>query len=132
MESADVWPCCSRKAPDTSAPVGSQVCCSVRTETCTVSGGETSGSVGHVPDLQKDIKKEEPEYEEYVCETTTGSVGHITPVCQHTHVKKEEAEEEDYLCDGTSNSVENIVQLNGGFHVKEEESEDEDYLHTMG
>lgn len=34
-------------------------------------------------------------------ETTTGFVGHITPVCQHTHVKKEEPEEEDYLCKNT-------------------------------
>ncbi|KAF4071191.1 hypothetical protein AMELA_G00283280 [Ameiurus melas] len=130
MESAEVQTCCSRKPPHTSAPVGSQVCDNVRTETCTVYGGETSA--GQVTDLQMEIKMEEPEYEEYVCETTTGFVGHITPVCQNTHVKKEEPEEKDYLCDWTSNSV---SQPNGGFqlkHVKEEESENEDYPHTMG
>lgn len=42
----------------------------MRTETCAASGGETSGPVGHVMDLQKDIKKEEPEYEEYICKST--------------------------------------------------------------
>ncbi|KAG7316251.1 hypothetical protein KOW79_019792 [Hemibagrus wyckioides] len=90
-------------------------------ETCTISGGETSDSMGHVTDLQEVIKKEDSS----VCRE-----GRIT---QETHVKKEEPEEEDYLCDGTSNFTESIVQLNGGFHgklVKEEETEDEDYPHA--
>ncbi|KAB5540162.1 hypothetical protein PHYPO_G00098630 [Pangasianodon hypophthalmus] len=128
MESAsEVQPCSSRKHPQT--PAGSQLYGDVQTETCTASGGGTSGNEGQItPAGHEHVKKEEPEGE-----ATSGSVGHIAPVDQQKHVKKEEPE--DNICGGTSNSLQNLDQQNGRFqmkHVKEEESEDEDYLCTPG
>ncbi|KAB5540164.1 hypothetical protein PHYPO_G00098650 [Pangasianodon hypophthalmus] len=130
MESAEVQLCSGEKPPCPPGPAGSQLCGNVQTEVCKASGG---GSVEHITpvDLQKNVKKEESEDEDYLCGVLSGSVGYITPMDQQNHVKKEELEDEDHFCDGTSHSVENIDEQNGGFerkHVKKEESEDEDYL----
>ncbi|KAB5540166.1 hypothetical protein PHYPO_G00098670 [Pangasianodon hypophthalmus] len=130
MESAEVRPYSFRKPPHTPALAGSQLCGGVQTEVCKASGG---GSVEHITpvDLHKNVKKEENEDKDYLCEVLSDSMGYITPVDQQNHVKKEEPENEEYLCDGISNSVENVDQQNGGIerkHIKEEESEDEDYL----
>ncbi|KAF4071210.1 hypothetical protein AMELA_G00283260 [Ameiurus melas] len=134
MESAEVRACSFRKPPHTPAPAGSQLCRDVQTETCTDSGGEISGSGGHINpmDQQNHVKKDEPEDEGYVCEAAPGPVGHIIPVDEQIYIKKEEPEDEEYLCGETSGFVENVDQ-EGGFqslHVKEEESKDEDYICT--
>ncbi|KAK3542339.1 hypothetical protein QTP86_025761 [Hemibagrus guttatus] len=118
MESAEIPVYFSRNPPHTPAPGSSQ------TETCTDSGGGTSSSLEHTVDHQKHAK-EEPEDEDYPCEATSASVGHITPVEQQKHVKKELAEDEDCLRGGTSNSVEHVDK-----DIKEEEPEDEDYICT--
>ncbi|XP_053344616.1 uncharacterized protein LOC128514784 isoform X2 [Clarias gariepinus] len=132
MESAEVGLCSSKTPPCTPGPAGSQLCGDVQTETCQASGG---ASVEHITpvDLQKNVKKEESEDEDYLCEALSGSVGHITPVDQQNQMKKKELKEEETFCGGTSNSVEKIDEQNKGFeikHIKKEESEDEDYLCT--
>ncbi|MCJ8744052.1 hypothetical protein PDJAM_G00101790 [Pangasius djambal] len=126
----------STKPPCIPVPAGSQPCGDVQTETCTASGGGTAGSVGHVTpvDLQKDIKKEEPGDDDYLCGGPSCSVGDIAVVDQQKHVKKEEPEDEAYLCGGTSSSMKHVAQQKKQFqrrNLKKEESEDEDYLCTM-
>ncbi|KAF5891197.1 zinc finger protein 32-like, partial [Clarias magur] len=132
MEAAEVGLCSSKTPPCTPGPAGSQLCGDVQTETCEASGG---ASVEHVTpvDLQKNVKKEETEDEDDLCEALSGSMGHITPLDQYIKVKKEEFKEEEMFCGGTSNSLENVDEQNGGFeikHVKQEEFKDEDYLCT--
>ncbi|KAF5891196.1 zinc finger protein 32-like, partial [Clarias magur] len=130
MEAAEVGLCSSKTPPCTPGPAGSQLCGDVQTETCEASGG---ASVEHVTpvDLQKNVKKEETEDEDDLCEALSGSVGHITPVDQQTRVKKEELKEEETFCGGTSNSVGNVDEQNGGFEIiKHVKKEDEDHLCT--
>ncbi|KAG7316252.1 hypothetical protein KOW79_019793 [Hemibagrus wyckioides] len=138
MEPSEVRHWSSRTPPHT--PAASQNVCSrdVQTETCTDSGEGTSGSVGHTnpEDQQKHVKKDEPEDEGYVCDTTPGPVEHFTPVEEQKYIKKEEPEDEDYLSGisggQASCSVENVGEQSGvqSMHVKEEESTDEHFLCT--
>ncbi|KAF4071190.1 hypothetical protein AMELA_G00283200 [Ameiurus melas] len=139
MESAEARLGYSRKRPHT--PAHSQLCEDVQTETCTASGGGTSGSVGHIGpvDHQKRIKKEEPDDEDYLCNAnggwTSSSAGDIRPMDEQKHVIKDESDDEDYLCEGTSccmgHSTSERDELSGGNkHIKEEEPEDEGYICT--
>ncbi|MCI4389795.1 hypothetical protein PGIGA_G00102970 [Pangasianodon gigas] len=137
MDSAEVRMCFSTKPPRIPVPSGSQLYGDVQTGTCTASGGGTAGSVGHVTpvDLQKDIKKEEPGDDDYLCGGPSCSMGDITTVDQQKHVKKEEPEDEAYICGGASSSMKRVAQQKKRIqrrNLEKEESEEEDYLCTMG
>ncbi|MCI4389772.1 hypothetical protein PGIGA_G00102800 [Pangasianodon gigas] len=116
----------------------SQLCEDGQTDTATASGGGTSGPVGQIApvDHEKNVKKEEPEDEDYPCKGTSSTLGDITSVDEQKHVIKEEPEDEGYHCEGASTSVgcmSTVDQQSGGFqskHKKEEESAEEDYICT--
>ncbi|XP_053344658.1 uncharacterized protein LOC128514804 isoform X1 [Clarias gariepinus] len=77
MESAEVGLCSSKTPPCTPGPAGSQLCGDVQTETCQASGG---ASVEHITpvDLQKNVKKEESEDEDYLSPVGISQVDHHT------------------------------------------------------